>query len=94
MNELDLPRILQDFSINIVAIVILAFFVYYRRHRRRDATVGYIATNVSLFVVAAACFSAAADCFSDDVVNPSLDVVGSGGAPWRATTRSRNSRAG
>jgi len=54
MNELDLPRILQDFSINIVAIVILAFFVYYRRYRRRDATVGYIATNVSLFVVAAA----------------------------------------
>jgi hypothetical protein len=54
MNELDLPRILQDFSINIVAILILAFFVYYRRYRRRDATVGYIATNVSLFVVAAA----------------------------------------
>jgi hypothetical protein len=54
MNNLDLPQLLQDFSINIVAIVILAFFIYYRRHRRRDATVGYIATNVSLFVVAAA----------------------------------------
>lgn len=54
MNELDLPHLLQDFLINIVAVVILAFFIYYRRHRRRDATVGYIATNVSLFVVAAA----------------------------------------
>ena len=54
MNELDLNQLLQDFSINVVSILILAFFVYYRRHRRRDATVGYIATNVRLFVVAAA----------------------------------------
>jgi hypothetical protein len=54
MSDLDLNHLLQDFLINIVAIVVLAFFVYYRRHRRRDATVGYIATNVSLFVVAAA----------------------------------------
>jgi hypothetical protein len=54
MNELNLPRLLQDFSINIVAIIILAFFIYYRRHRRRDVTVGYVATNVSLFVVSAA----------------------------------------
>lgn len=54
MNELDVSLLLQDFLINIVAIVILAFFIYYRRHRRRDTTVGYIATNVSLFVVAAA----------------------------------------
>lgn len=54
MNELDVFRLLQDFLINIVAIFILAIFVYYRRHRRRDTTVGYIATNVSLFVVAAA----------------------------------------
>jgi hypothetical protein len=54
MNELDLSTLLQDFAINAVAIVILAFFIYYLRHRRRDATVGYIATNVSLFVVSAA----------------------------------------
>jgi len=37
-----------------VAITLLAYFIYYLRHRRRDATIGYIATNVSLFVVAAA----------------------------------------
>ena len=54
MDELDLPTLLRDFSINAVAITLLAYFVYYLRHRRRDATIGYIATNVSLFVVAAA----------------------------------------
>lgn len=54
MNELDLPHVLQDFAINIVAITILAFFIYYRRHRRRDTTIGYVATNLSLFVVSAA----------------------------------------
>ena len=54
MNELDLPTLLRDFSINAVAITLLAYFIYYLRHRRRDATIGYIATNVSLFVVSAA----------------------------------------
>lgn len=54
MDELDLPTLLRDFSINAVAITLLAYFIYYLRHRRRDATIGYIATNVSLFVVAAA----------------------------------------
>ena len=54
MEELDLPTLLRDFSINAVAITLLAYFIYYLRHRRRDATIGYIATNVSLFVVAAA----------------------------------------
>ena len=54
MNDLDLPTLLQDFAINAVAIVLLAYVIYHRRHRRRETTVGYIATNVSLFVVAAA----------------------------------------
>ncbi|MEY3805533.1 MAG: hypothetical protein RIR69_345 [Actinomycetota bacterium] len=54
MNDLDLTTLIQDFSINAVAIVLLAYVIYYRRHRRRETTVGYIATNVSLFVVAAA----------------------------------------
>lgn len=54
MSDLDLPTLLQDFAINAVAIVLLAYVIYYRRHRRRETTVGYIATNVSLFVVAAA----------------------------------------
>lgn len=54
MNDLDLATLLQDFSINAVAIVLIAYVIYYRRHRRRETAVGYIATNVSLFVVAAA----------------------------------------
>ena len=54
MEELDLPTLLRDFAIAAVAITLLAYFIYYLRHRRRDATIGYIATNVAIFVVAAA----------------------------------------
>jgi hypothetical protein len=54
MEELDLPTLLRDFAIDAVAITLLAYFIYYLRHRRRDATIGYIATNVAIFVVAAA----------------------------------------
>jgi hypothetical protein len=54
MNDLDMTTLLQDFAIDAVAITLLAYFIYYLRHRRRDATVGYIAINVSLFVVSAA----------------------------------------
>jgi hypothetical protein len=54
MEELDLLSLLRDFAIDAVAIALLAYFIYYPRHRRRDATVGYIAINVSLFVVSAA----------------------------------------
>lgn len=54
MDELDLPTLLRDFSINAAAITLLAYFIYYLRHRRRDATIGYIATNVAIFVVSAA----------------------------------------
>lgn len=54
MDTLDLSTLLRDFAIDAVAITLLAYFIYYLRHRRRDATIGYIATNISLFVVAAA----------------------------------------
>jgi hypothetical protein len=54
MEELDLSSLLRDFAIDAVAIALLAYFIYYLRHRRRDATIGYIAINVSLFVVSAA----------------------------------------
>ena len=54
MGNLDLLPLLGDFAINLSAIVVISYFIYYRRHRRRDATIGYMATNVSLFVVSAA----------------------------------------
>jgi hypothetical protein len=51
--DLDFAELLRDFAINLVAIVILVFAVYYRRYRRRDHAVGFLAFNVSLFTVAA-----------------------------------------
>lgn len=41
---------LGDLAINLVAIFVLAFLVYYRKHRRRDLLLAYVALNVGLFV--------------------------------------------
>ena len=49
----DFLFLLRDLALNIVAVSILVFGLYFTRYRRRDYTVGYIAINVSVFVVAA-----------------------------------------
>jgi len=60
VTTLRLEEMLRDFGIDLVAIVVLAFGVYFRRYRRRDNTVGFLAFNVSIFVVAAALASTTA----------------------------------
>jgi hypothetical protein len=42
----------QAMAINLVCIFVIAFGVYYRRHRRADLALAYVALNVSLFCVA------------------------------------------
>lgn len=37
--------------VDLVGIVLLAYVVYYRRHRRRDLLLAYFALNIGLFVV-------------------------------------------
>lgn len=54
MDELDLNLLLRDLGVNLIAIFVLALGIYYRRYRRRDHTVGFVAFNISLFTVAAA----------------------------------------
>lgn len=51
--ELDFAELVRDFAIDLAAILVLVFAVYYRRYRRRDHAVGFVAFNVSLFTVAA-----------------------------------------
>lgn len=41
---------LGDLGINLVAIFLLAYVVYYRKHRRRDLLLAYVALNIGLFV--------------------------------------------
>lgn len=43
----------QNLAIDLVAIGTLAYGIYYRRHRRSDLVLAYIALNVSLFVAGA-----------------------------------------
>lgn len=54
MGELVVPDLLRDLAVNLVAVTILAYGIYFRRHRRRELVLGYLAFNVSLFAVAAA----------------------------------------
>jgi hypothetical protein len=44
-------QLAEAFAIDLVAIVLLAYGVYYRRHRRADLLLAYVALNVGLFVV-------------------------------------------
>lgn len=52
--NLDVGELLRDLGLNIVALFILVYLVYFRRHRRWDQVVGLVAFNVSLFTVSAA----------------------------------------
>lgn len=54
MDDLTLEVLGRDLALNLVAIVVLAYGLYFRRHRRRDLLLGYVALNISLFAVAAA----------------------------------------
>ena len=54
MGELTAPELLTSLALNLVAVHILVLGIYFRRHRRRDLVLGYLAFNVSLFAVAAA----------------------------------------
>jgi hypothetical protein len=42
-------HLLEALVIDLVAIVIIAFFVYYRRHRRADMLFAFVALNMGLF---------------------------------------------
>lgn len=44
---------LADLAIDAVAVFLLAYVIYYRRHRRRDLLLAYVALNIGLFVVVA-----------------------------------------
>jgi hypothetical protein len=54
VGELLLPALLRDLLLNLVAVAVLAYLIYFRRHGRRDLLLGYVAFNLSLFTVAAA----------------------------------------
>jgi hypothetical protein len=41
------------FGVNVLAIVVLAYAVYYRRYYRRDLVLAYVALNVGVFAVTA-----------------------------------------
>lgn len=49
-----MPEMLRALAVNLLAVTVLTYGIFFRRHRRRDLLVGYVAFNISLFAVAAA----------------------------------------
>lgn len=54
MLGLNVRELLRDVGLDAVAVFVLVYLVYFRRHRRWDHLVGLVAFNVSLFTVSAA----------------------------------------
>ena len=50
---LDYGYLFVAFGINLVAISVLAYGLYFRRHQRRDLTLGFVGVNIGLFAVSA-----------------------------------------
>jgi hypothetical protein len=59
-DDVDLDLVL-DLMVNLVAIGVLAYGLYFRRHRRRDLVLALIALNTSLFLVTATLATSALD---------------------------------
>ncbi|GAA0715744.1 DUF4956 domain-containing protein [Dactylosporangium roseum] len=47
-----MPVLLQNAAVDLTAIVILGYLLYFRRHGRRDLLLGYVALNAGIFAVA------------------------------------------
>ncbi len=47
----DYEDFLASLLVDLVAISVLTYGLYYRRHRRRDLTLGLMGVNVGLFAV-------------------------------------------
>lgn len=54
MGNLDAGELIRDLVLNLVSVFLLVYVIYFRRHRRWDQVVGYVAFNISLFTVSAA----------------------------------------
>ena len=54
MFGLNVGELLRDVGLDVVALFVLVYLVYFRRHRRWDQLVGLVAFNVCLFTVSAA----------------------------------------
>jgi hypothetical protein len=51
--NLDFGHLMIAFGMNVAAISALAYGLYFRRHQRRDLTLGFVGVNIGLFAVSA-----------------------------------------
>lgn len=56
-----LRDVVSGLAVDLVAIAVLAHVIYYRRHRRRDMQLAYVAVNVGVFTVVSLLLAQRAD---------------------------------
>jgi hypothetical protein len=49
--SLSYPALFADVAINLAAIAVLAYAIYFRRYHRRSLLIAYVCFNIALFVV-------------------------------------------
>jgi hypothetical protein len=54
LGELTVSDLARHLALNAAGITVLAYVLYFRRHRRRDLLIGYVALNACLFSVTSA----------------------------------------
>src|SRR6185436_13175994 len=69
-------RFWYGLGIDLVAIVVLAYTVYFRRHRRRDLLMAYVCFNVALFAVVTALTSVPASANGSTGLALGLGLLG------------------
>jgi hypothetical protein len=69
-------RFWSGLGIDLLAIVVLAYAVYFRRHRRRDLLMAYVCFNVALFAVVTALTSVPATANSSAGLALGLGLLG------------------
>jgi uncharacterized protein DUF4956 len=66
----------EGLGIDLVAILVLAYAVYFRRHRRRDLLMAYVCFNVALFAVVTALTSVPASANGSTGLALGLGLLG------------------
>ena len=79
-------------ALDLVAISVLAFGVYFPRHRRRDLVVAYLGVNVGVLAVATALASSAVGAGSGSACSVCCRSSGCGPRSSRSTRSRTTSR--
>ena len=74
-------EIATDLIVNIAAIFLLAYVLYFRRHRRADLLLSYVALNIGIFVAISLLTTVRVDIALGIIHEPVPELAAP--SPWR-----------